>query len=452
MVGNSAPAGGQASGTAQPKQFPRAALFVALVALVSVVTACTQAPPPGPPPDAGACGGVHWVASWGAAQTDAAIGFDIAASALPGPYDQQTIRNVITPHLTGSRARLHLTNRYNTNPTTFGAVTVGASRPNGGMAGPTAVRFGGNPSVTIAPGQDAVSDPFDLAVTAFTPLAVSLYLPSAPGQITKHWISNATTYITPEGVGDQTATASGAPFAQHVESWLGVLALDVEATGTTRTIVTLGDSLTDGYVANTVLSTLDTSFSNTNYRYPDVLQHRITDAGLPLSIINAGLGSNQVTGSIFPIAGPSALDRFTADVPYFATTRGVIIFEGINDLGLGFAPAAKVIDGLQQLIAKARDADLKVWLATITPASNAIIDGTLTAPNSERDRQTINHWIRTQTLADGVFDFDRAVRNPTNPAVLADEYSSADHLHLSPAGYERIADTVDLNQLASTTC
>jgi hypothetical protein len=92
--------------------------------------------------------------------------------------------------------------------------------------------------------------------------------------------------------------------------------------------------------------------------------------------------------------------------------------------------------------ARAREANLKVWLATITPASDAIVDGTPIAPDSERDRQTIDERIRTQTVADGYVDFDAAVRTPTNPAVLDDRLSSVDRRQLSPAGYERLAATV----------
>ena len=161
-----------------------------------------------------------------------------------------------------------------------------------------------------------------------------------------------------------------------------MLALDVEAGPSTRAIVAFGDSITDGWVASTALSGLDTSVSNTNSRYPDFLQHRIDDRGLPLSVINAGLGSNQVLGSIFPIAGPSGVSRFAADVPYFASARGVIVFEGINDLGLSHASAGAIIDGLSQIVAQARAANLEVWLATITPASNAVIHGRLLAPDS----------------------------------------------------------------------
>jgi lysophospholipase L1-like esterase len=427
------------------------ACVAATFALVAVV-ACASAPAPGPPPASGSCDGPHWVASWGAAQSDASIPFDATFSPLPAPIGNQTIRDVITPHLGGTRIRVHLTNRYNPSPVTFGKVTIGISQPHGGVIGTVPVFFGGHRSVTAGAGHDVVSDPVELSFDAFTPLAVSIYVPSVSWQITKHWNSNATTYLTPFNAGDATAATGGAAFTRGAESWLGILAVDVEAPASTRAIVTFGDSLTDGWVAATASSGLDRSVSNTNSRYPDFLQHRVDAAGLPLSIINAGLGSNQILGSIFPIAGPSGLSRFTHDVPYFATTRGVIIFEGINDLGLSQASSGYVIGGLKELVAQARAAGLKVWLATITPASNAQVDGVDIAPNSERSRQIINQWIRTQTDADGYFDFDAAVRDSSNPAVLAAPYSSVDHLHLSPAGYQRLASVVDLDALASTTC
>ncbi|OHV42136.1 hypothetical protein BBK14_10935 [Parafrankia soli] len=54
--------------------------------------------------------------------------------------------------------------------------------------------------------------------------------------------------------------------------------------------------------------------------------------------------------------------------------------------------------------------------STITPASNAVIDGTGTAPDGENYRQRINSWIRGQRLADGFVDFDAAVRDPADPS------------------------------------
>ena len=110
-----------------------------------------------------------------------------------------------------------------------------------------------------------------------------------------------------------------------------------------------------------------------------------------------------------------------------------------------------MIAGYQQLIARAHARGVKIWLGTLLPASNALIDGLALAPNSEATRQRINSWIRTQHLADGVVDFDAALRDPADPAVLRAADSSADHLHPGPHGYQAMADAVDPSMLAAST-
>ncbi len=400
------------------------------------------------------CASHDWVAAWGAAPNDASFAQDATFSPLPERFQNQTVRDVITPHLgSAGKVRLHLTNRFNTAPVTFEKVTIGLSEAKGGVGEPVAVPFGGSGSITAAPGQDIVSDPVALEFDAFAPLAVSIYLPATTGQLTKHWNSNATTFITPPDAGDQTHTTSGQAFTQKVYSWLGVVALDVQPKHGTRAVVAFGDSLTDGWVGASATETkLDTTVNDKNVRYPDYLQHRLDSAHIPMSVVNAGIGGNMVLSGAAGPTGPSALDRFATDVPTVAGAKGVIIFEGINDLGLSQAPAASLIDGLQHLVDQAKAAKLKVWLATITPASDSKVDGVATAPNSERDRQAVNEWIRTKANVDGVIDFDKAVRDPANPAVLSTHYGSPDRLHLDPAGYEKLAATVDIKNIATATC
>ena len=220
----------------------------------------------------------------------------------------------------------------------------------------------------------------------------------------------------------------------------------------TRAVVAFGDSITDGWVGSSATETvLDVGVADTNARYPDALQRRLDRARIPIAVVNAGAGGNQILTGGAP-TGPSGVNRFAADVVDTAGVTGVIIFEGINDLGLAQAPASAVTDGLAKLVAQAKAAHLKVWLATITPASDSVVDGVATAPNSERDRQLVNKWIRTNADVDGFFDFDAAVREPANHAVLSKQYASPDRLHLNPKGYEKLADTVDLKALAAAKC
>jgi hypothetical protein len=60
----------------------------------------------------------------------------------------------------------------------------------------------------------------------------------------------------------------------------------------------------------------------------------------------------------------------------------------------------------------------------------------------------VNQWIRTQSPADAVIDFEAAGADPANPDQLDARYDARDGLHLNPLGYQRLADAVDLDLLA----
>src|SRR5207237_6845806 len=92
--------------------------------------------------------------------------------------------------------------------------------------------------------------------------------------------------------------------------------------------VASGDSITDG-----TLSSL-----NGDDRWPDVLARRLHAVhGNRISVVNAGIGGNQVVGpkeyspqAPFP-GGPSALSRLERDVLSLSGVAAVIWLEGIND-------------------------------------------------------------------------------------------------------------------------
>lgn len=148
-----------------------------------------------------------------------------------------------------------------------------------------------------------------------------------------------------------------------------------------------------------------------------------------------------------PLAGN--LTRTPANSKLPLTTQAWLYVDGLDVAALPPATTtpAKLIAGFTDAINQAHAADKKIWLGTIPPASNAIMDGTVSAPNSERYRETVNAWIRTQHLADGVIDFDVALRSPSNPTVLNPAYSGPDHLHPNLAGYQVMANAVNLDTL-----
>jgi lysophospholipase L1-like esterase len=151
--------------------------------------------------------------------------------------------------------------------------------------------------------------------------------------------------------------------------------------------------------------------------------------------MNQGIGGNAVvTGGL----GPTAQARYMRDVLGQSGVKYVVIFEGVNDLGSG-ASAASITGVFDQFISMAKARNLLVYGATITPfGSNGYYN-----TNSETQRQAVNTYVRGNKF-DGVIDFDAAVRDTSNPPRLQTTYDSGDGLHLSPAGYQKMADTVDL--------
>jgi lysophospholipase L1-like esterase len=371
---------------------------------------------------------------------------------VPQVLREQSLRMVVTPHLGGSSLRIHLSNRFGDAAVAFGRVTVGRQATGAAVAAVAQVPFGGASSVTIPAGEDVVSDPVALTFATFEPLALSMFVPGTASSPTKHWNANATSYYSPELSGDRTAETAGTSYVGRMGSWLYVSGLDVLASPRHRSVVAFGDSITDGFVGATDISIpADASVADTNRRYPDCLQRRLDSAGIPLSVVNAGIGGNQVvTSGTGSLMGPSGLERFATDALGQAGVAGVLLLEGINDLGLSQSTPSQVIAGYTELIGQAHAAGVRIWLGTITPAANALVNGTAAAPNSENHRQEINTWIRSQTLADGVVDFDAALRNPADPSTLLPAYACVDNLHPSLAGYQAMADAVDLAMLASS--
>jgi lysophospholipase L1-like esterase len=396
--------------------------------------------------------GTHWVGSWTASPSDSSAASDAGGLPVPELLADQTLRMIITPHLGGSTLRIHLSNRFGQAPAQFGHVTIGLSG-DGTDSNTVPVTFGGSQTVSIPAGMDAVSDPVNLTFSAFAPLAVSMFVPGFQALPTKHWDANATSFYSPPGSGDLTGSPTDTDFPGRTEAWLYVDGLDVEAPTGTGSIVAFGDSITDGFVAANAFSVpASQSIMNQNGRYPDDLQRRLIDAGIPLSVVNAGIAGNRVVTDGEPgPTGLSAVQRFQQDALDVPGVKGVLFTEGINDLGLapGTTTPAQLITGYELIIAIAHAAGVKIWIGTLSPASNAIFDGTLTAPLSEVDRELVNAWIRGQHLADGVVDFDAALRDPSNPAILNPAYSGPDHLHPNLAGYQVMADAVSLAMLQS---
>jgi lysophospholipase L1-like esterase len=150
--------------------------------------------------------------------------------------------------------------------------------------------------------------------------------------------------------------------------------------------------------------------------------------------------------------GPSGLSRLDRDVIDLAGVRTVIVLEGSNDLGQPpTANAAEIIGGLQQLVERLKAARLRVLLGTLTPAGGSAVP-TYGSGDANAIRTQVNEWIRSQTVSDGIVDFDAALRDPADLSRLSPSFDSSDHLHPSSAGYEAMAAAVPMRRLGAGKC
>ncbi|MBV9197051.1 MAG: SGNH/GDSL hydrolase family protein [Solirubrobacterales bacterium] len=322
--------------------------------------------------------------------------------------------------------------------------------------------FGGQQSVMVAPGAEALSDPIRMRVPALHDLAVSVFVPDKTGPATNHSDAQEINYVA---AGDQADSSSATPFSEQTQSWYFIDSVDVSASRhDLGTVVAFGDSITDG--ANSTV--------NANARWPNDLARRIDGLhGVSLGVADEGISGNRVLNDS-PCLGVNAQARFDRDVVGRADARAVILMEGINDIGFpylkpdpnnpnavigptgtGFGvpitcfepqtlvSAGQIIAGYDQLIAQAHAAGLKVFGATLTPFKGA----PYYTVAGEATREAVNQWIRTSGAFDGVIDFDHALADPSDPLMMNPAYDSGDHLHPNDAGYQKMADTVNLGLL-----
>jgi lysophospholipase L1-like esterase len=282
-----------------------------------------------------------------------------------------------------------------------------------------------------------VSDPVNLLVEAFSNLAISFAV--AQGDIhTGHFVASQTSYVSIPGAkntGDIPAIEELlAAYPLKTTSWWALTGVDVLPERPVKVVMTLGDSTTDGYG-----STVDA-----NMRYPDDLARRLAKSQTRLlSVLNAGICWNELLATRFPQVGEATVHRVAWDVLEQTAVTDVIVQIGINDL-LHDVQAAALIGGLQHLATTAKEHRLRVFGSTVLP-------GPYTSEQAAQ-RRMVNSWLREQGTQwfDAVFDFAAALGHSEDETRLDPRFYSGDHLHPNDAGYQMMAETVDLAQLTGS--
>lgn len=381
----------------------------------------------------------HWVATWAPSpspQLPDAEQMRVAKLT----FDNQTLRQVVHISLGGDQVRLRLSNRFGQQKIEIGAVHLALRSSGSGIVAGSGhtVTFGGRPSVTIPANAIVLSDPVSFKVPTGADLAVSLFVPKAALGAGIHYASQQTNYVA---TGEVTA-APELTGTTTIASWVYLAGVDVLAPAAAFSIVTFGDSITDG-----ARSTIDT-----NRRWPDILAARLRSK--KIAVANAGIGGNRILHDALPNSirfGVNALARFEQDVLAQPGVRYVIILEGINDLGHAgtSAPISETVTaedlmaGMKQMIERAHVRGVKVIGATILPFEGTVFAGYFSA-EKEVKRQAINAWIRTGGAFDGIIDFDKTTRDPAHPGRVLPAYDGGDHLHPGDAGYKAMGESIDL--------
>lgn len=385
----------------------------------------------------------NWVASW-TASPHAPLGAEGPFAAAE--YEDVTISQVLRLSEGGERLRVRFTNRYGDRPLAIGAGRIvlldesgaevlGTSRP---------LVFGGEDGAVIPRGAPFFSDVVSLDTQDFDKVKVEFYLPQATGPCTCHLTGLDTLAVSPAGnhVGEDWQPVSTAMHRAFIS------AVEVDSEDALGTIVTYGDSITDG-VGST---------PGEDNRWPDVLAERLEEAGLEYAVANAGISGNRV---LSPGMGESALARLDEDVLSLPGVTHMIVFVGVNDIGNRFGgafdnaeggigglqldqpdiDADQMIAGYRQIIDRAQAAGITVIGSPIAPYKGAMY----WSEEGEAARRQINDWIVNSGEFDAVVRLDTAFADPADPAQMREGYHMGDFLHGSDAGLRAVGESIDLS-------
>jgi lysophospholipase L1-like esterase len=383
----------------------------------------------------------RWVRTWGAspqAPENSVIAIE--------PFGNATLRQIVRISGGGRRVRVRISNEYGATPLTIGAAHIGITESDDGIqdGSDCTLTFDGKPTVTVPTGAPILSDPVDLCVPGLSRVTISLYMPDWVETCTCHGTFHTLGWILP---GDATSLASLPASAAPLPTQALISALEVLSDAPMKSIAVIGDSRVDGIG----------STPGTDHRWTDVLARRLDEhGGATLCVSNQGIGGNRMLADSI---GAAALARFDRDVLATPGFGYVVIAVGGNDIAISYAPrneetasfleqfpggpvtADDVIAAHLQMAARARVQGIKVYAATIAPYGGT----ELFTSEGERERELVNSWIRASGAFDGVLDFDAAWRDPANVSRIRDDLHMGDHLHGNDAGYEALAEAIDLS-------
>lgn len=371
-----------------------------------------------------------WVTTWASSQQ-----LTEPHNLPPEPFlAGNSFRQIIQVSIGGDEVRLRLSNEWSDSPLEIKGIEIAYALTPGGTyeideSSIVALSFDGKSSVTIPAGDWVYAEPVKFHLEPRQSVAVTVHYGEMNNRsVSGHPASRTNSYLAVGNTNDFSKSVA----TMH---WYSISSLDVKRQNKRqRAIAVLGNSITDGRGCT----------NNGQTRWTDCLSRRLlmNQSTKDVAVLNFGLGGNCVLrGGL----GPTGLKRFDRDCLGHEGVKYVILADGINDMG-GSRDGMKTADDLiaadKEFIRKAHDKGMKVYVATMTPFKG----NNYYSEDHEKGRQHYNEWVRTSKEHDGYLDFDRFVRDPANPAQLNPVFLfENDWLHPSAAGYQTLADGIDLN-------
>ncbi|NOK21444.1 SGNH/GDSL hydrolase family protein [Corallococcus carmarthensis] len=307
----------------------------------------------------------------------------------------------------GSRVRV--TFRSGDGGLTLQRATVAKAGAGGALAStPVALTFGGNAGFTTGTRTLVTSDPVSFPVAFGDEVAISFEVKGALGQsriqaFPDSWMRTGA-----------YATAQGALGGQAWEFATGVATLDVEGTPG-RAFVTIGDSITEGY--------MDTR-NDTRNAWSFLVQKQL---GVP--VVNSGASGQgfwdanlQLPQEVLPLKG----------------VTDCIVLLGVNDLAAEGMTVPKLQQRMTQLLDQLQPM-CRLWVSTLLPKEKMGSEGGDVALMMAQ-RHEFNAWIRGLTRAD-VIDLESVMHPPGNVDLFL-EGLEQDGIHPNAAGHRLMANEV----------
>src|SRR6266446_4257843 len=363
-----------------------------------------------------------------------------------------TLRMVVRPTISGQAVRVRLQNTQALTPVTFSGAFIGELASGSALVPGTNRRltFNRNPGLTLAAGASAWSDPVTFKVEVFRRLVVSLEVASAV-EISGHQLGLATNFIGAEKTGSGASGAGFSPVPANAGNYpfYYVAAIDVKSATASGTIVTLGDSITDGRCSTRDPATGDIPADQYN-RWGDVLAARLQAryGRFAPAVANESIAGNRV---VLPNGnGPAAVLRLQNDVLDRAGLRAVIFYEGTNDI-TGNATFDQLKAGLQEVIDRVHGKGVPIYGGTVVPRGRPAPMTGWTG-SMEAVKLATNHWIHTEANFDGIVEFGALLAGPivvgsdgAAAESLWDAWNCFDYTHPNKFGLAEMGAMIDLD-------